>query len=194
MGRGFERHARTFTVLTLVSRVTGLGRDALLARAFGAGATLDAFNFAFQVPNLFRRLFGEGALTASFLPVYARLDEEDPAAARAFAGVMLALLGIALAAITIAGELVLLAIMGTDPAGALGLHLLMVMLPYMPLVCLVAFVGAMLQTHGRFGASASQCADGPILEFRVATTVRRFRIDRIVRLRNGAWKIFDARM
>ncbi len=47
---------------------------------------------------------------------------------------------------------------------------------------------------GRFGASASQCADGPILEFRVGTTVRRFRIDRIVRLRNGAWKIFDARM
>ncbi len=155
MGRGFERHARTFTVLTLVSRVTGLGRDALLARAFGAGATLDAFNFAFQVPNLFRRLFGEGALTASFLPVYARLDRDDPDAARAFAGVMLALLGIALAAITVVGELVLLAVMELDPAGALGLRLLMVMLPYMPLVCLVAFVGAMLQTHGRFGTTAA---------------------------------------
>jgi putative peptidoglycan lipid II flippase len=155
MGRGFERHARTFTVLTMVSRVTGLARDALLARAFGAGATLDAFNFAFQVPNLFRRLFGEGALTASFLPVYARLDRDDPAAARAFAGVMLALVGIALAGLTIVGELVLFALLETDPAGAFGLRLLMVMLPYMPLVCLVAFVGAMLQTHGRFGASAA---------------------------------------
>ena len=67
MGRGFERHARTFTVLTFVSRLTGFVRDALLARVFGAGVAMDAFNFGFQVPNLFRRLFGEGALTASFL-------------------------------------------------------------------------------------------------------------------------------
>ncbi|MFM8640519.1 MAG: murein biosynthesis integral membrane protein MurJ [Planctomycetota bacterium] len=155
MGRGFERHARTFTVLTLVSRVTGLGRDALLARAFGAGPTLDAFNFAFQVPNLFRRLFGEGALTASFLPVYARLDRDDPNAARAFAGVMLALLGIVLAGLTIVGEVALFAILQGDPPAALGLRLLMIMLPYMPLVCLVAFLGAMLQTHGRFGPSAA---------------------------------------
>jgi hypothetical protein len=42
--------------------------------------------------------------------------------------------------------------------------------------------------------SSSQCADGPLFEYRVGTTVRRFRIDRIVRLRGGAWKIFDARM
>lgn len=155
MGRGFERHARTFTLLTLVSRVTGFGRDALLARAFGAGPVLDAFNFAFQVPNLFRRLFGEGALTASFLPVYARLDRDDPAAARRFAGVMLALLAVVLSAITIVGEVVLFLLLERDPPSALGLRLLMVMLPYMPLVCLVAFVGAMLQTHGRFGPTAA---------------------------------------
>jgi putative peptidoglycan lipid II flippase len=155
MGRGFERHARTFTALTLVSRVTGLGRDALLARAFGAGPVLDAFNFAFQVPNLFRRLFGEGALTASFLPVYARLDRDAPEVARNFAGVMLALLGIALGAITVVGEVALYFLVDRDPQSALGLRLLMIMLPYMPLVCLVAFVGAMLQTHGRFGPSAA---------------------------------------
>ncbi|MFM8784221.1 MAG: lipid II flippase MurJ, partial [Phycisphaerales bacterium] len=101
MGRGFERQARTFAALTLLSRVTGLGRDALLARAFGAGPLLDAFNFAFQVPNLFRRLFGEGALSASFLPVYARLDRDDPDAARRFAGLMLAMLSVFLSGLTI---------------------------------------------------------------------------------------------
>ena len=94
MGRGFERHARTFTVLTFVSRITGFARDALLARVFGAGAVMDAFNFAFQVPNLFRRLFGEGALTASFLPVYTKLDRDHPETARQFAGLMLALLAV----------------------------------------------------------------------------------------------------
>jgi hypothetical protein len=51
-----------------------------------------------------------------------------------------------------------------------------------------------LERCGRFGASSSQCADGPIFEYRVGTAVRRFRLDRIVRLRGGAWKIFDARM
>jgi putative peptidoglycan lipid II flippase len=155
MGRGFERHARTFTALTVVSRVTGLVRDAVLARAFGAGALLDAFNLAFMAPNLFRRLFGEGALTASFLPVYARLDRDDPQAARAFAGVMMAVLGIALSALTIAGEVILLLLPHHNPEAAFGIRLLMLMLPYMPLVCLVAFVGAVLQTHGRFGPSAA---------------------------------------
>ncbi len=155
MGRGFERHARTFTALTLISRVTGFGRDALLARAFGAGPLLDAFNFAFQVPNLFRRLFGEGALTASFLPVYARLDRDEPEVARRFAGTMLALVSVLLSGITIVGEVALYALLETDPPSAFGLRLLMIMLPYMPLVCLVALVGAMLQTHGRFGPTAA---------------------------------------
>lgn len=52
MGRGFERHARTFTVLTFISRITGFARDALLARVFGAGAVMDAFNFAFKFESV----------------------------------------------------------------------------------------------------------------------------------------------
>ena len=155
MGRGFERHARTFTVLTFISRITGFARDALLARVFGAGAVMDAFNFAFQVPNLFRRLFGEGALTASFLPVYTKLDRDHPDSARQFAGLMLALLAVLLSGVTIVGEVVLYFIQDMSESPMLGIQLLMVMLPYMPLVCLVALVGAMLQTHGKFGPSAA---------------------------------------
>ncbi len=155
MGRGFERHARTFTVLTFISRITGFARDALLARVFGAGAVMDAFNFAFQVPNLFRRLFGEGALTASFLPVYTKLDRDHPETARQFAGLMLALLAVLLSGVTIVGEIALYFIHDMSESPMLGIQLLMVMLPYMPLVCLVALVGAMLQTHGKFGPSAA---------------------------------------
>ena len=73
MAERFEHHARLMTVLTLVSRVTGLVRDAALARVFGVGPLMDAFNFAFVIPNLFRRLFGEGAISAAFLPRYAEL-------------------------------------------------------------------------------------------------------------------------
>lgn len=155
MSRGFETHARTVTVLTLVSRVTGFARDAVLGRAFGVGAVMDAFNFAFTVPNLFRRLFGEGALSASFLPVYARLANESPESARRFGGLMVALLAVILAGITVAGEALLWWLHQADAPGALGTELLMIMLPYMPLVCLVALLGAVLQVHGRFGPTAA---------------------------------------
>ena len=57
------RAASTISLFTLASRVTGLARDVVVAAAFGAGASLDAFNVAFRIPNLLRRLFGEGAFT-----------------------------------------------------------------------------------------------------------------------------------
>ena len=84
MAERFEHHARLMTVLTLVSRVTGLVRDAALARVYGVGPLMDAFNLAFLVPNLFRRLFGEGAISAAFVPRYAELDRDDPAQARRY--------------------------------------------------------------------------------------------------------------
>ncbi|MDG1899572.1 MAG: lipid II flippase MurJ, partial [Phycisphaerales bacterium] len=68
-----ESNTRTVMVLTGVSRVAGLVRDGVLSRCFGANELTSAFWFAFLIPNLFRRLFGEGALTASFLPVYTKL-------------------------------------------------------------------------------------------------------------------------
>lgn len=159
MARSFEGHARTVSLLTLVSRVTGLARDAAMTRVFGAGPLMDAFNFGFQVPNLFRRLFGEGALTASFLPVYAKLDRDDPARARAFAGALLGGVGILLALLTLTGEALLATIpefVTTEGADSgIGIRLLMIMLPYMPLVCLTALVGAVLQVHHRFGPTAA---------------------------------------
>jgi len=155
MAKSFESHARTVSLLTLVSRITGLARDATLTRIFGAGALMDAFNFGFQVPNLFRRLFGEGALTASFLPVYARLERDDPVRARAFAGTLLGGVSVLLALITIVGEGALWIVPRDGADGGIGLRLLMIMLPYMPFVCLTALLGAVLQVHHRFGPTAA---------------------------------------
>ena len=63
--------ASTVSLLTLVSRITGLAREVLIASTFGASAMTDAFNVAFRIPNLFRRLFAEGAFSQAFVPVLA---------------------------------------------------------------------------------------------------------------------------
>jgi putative peptidoglycan lipid II flippase len=149
-----EKHARTFMLLTLLSRAFGLLRETVQFAVFGMGPVMDAFSLAFQIPNLFRRLFGEGALTASFVPVYARLERDDPAAARRFAGLLLSLLTVFLAAITVVGELVLSVWPAPTPDASLAIRLIAVMLPYMPMVCVVAVIGAMLGVHGRFGPAA----------------------------------------
>ena len=72
--------------LTMVSRVLGFARDILIAATLGSGAVADAFFVAFRFPNLFRRLFGEGAFNSAFVPLFAkRLEGEGREAARKFA-------------------------------------------------------------------------------------------------------------
>ena len=71
------RAASTISLFTLASRVTGLVRDVVVASVFGAGASLDAFNVAFRIPNLLRRLFGEGAFSQAFVPILAHLRASE---------------------------------------------------------------------------------------------------------------------
>jgi putative peptidoglycan lipid II flippase len=72
--------------LTMVSRVLGFLRDILIAAALGTGVVADAFFVAFRMPNLFRRLFAEGAFNSAFVPLFAkRLETEGSDAARTFA-------------------------------------------------------------------------------------------------------------
>jgi len=65
------------SLLTLASRVAGLVRELLVAALFGASATTDAFNVAFRIPNLLRRLFAEGAFSQAFVPVLAATKETE---------------------------------------------------------------------------------------------------------------------
>ncbi len=74
--RKLARSAGIFTGATLVSRILGYARDSMVATFFGAGAAADAFYAAFRISNLFRRLLGEGALSASFIPVFSEYAEK----------------------------------------------------------------------------------------------------------------------
>lgn len=143
---------------TVVSRITGLLRDMLLVHAFGLTWALDAFNYAFQIPNLFRRLFGEGALAAVFVPTFTRTLETEgrPSAWKVLARV-LALMTIILAGIIILIELVILYIWFAHPGGEarrLVLTLTGLMLPFMLTICAVALFSSILNCLGSFVPAA----------------------------------------
>ncbi|MFT5424538.1 MAG: putative peptidoglycan lipid II flippase [Phycisphaerales bacterium] len=155
-------HVRTVSGITLISRFAGLGRDLITARIFGDTVVGSAFAAAFTIPNTFRRLLGEGALSAAFLPQYTRLADSDESAgineAGPYAAIVLRWLALVTGAITVVLELVLLAIILLAPGPferSLSLKLMMVALPFMPLVCTSAILGGMLQAHHRFGVWAA---------------------------------------
>ncbi|MEX2217490.1 MAG: murein biosynthesis integral membrane protein MurJ [Phycisphaerales bacterium] len=171
---GLAGAVRALSGVTLLSRLGGLARDLLLARLFGATAIGSAFNAGFAIPNLFRRLFGEGALSAAFIPEYAQAHKADasvypvgqasrlPGRADQLASLTVLWLLLVTTALTVLIELALLAallLLPYDPARALSFKLIMLMLPFMPLVCTAAILGGMLQVHGRYGPSAT----GPLL-------------------------------
>lgn len=153
---------RATSLVTLGSRLGGLARDVIIVRIFGATAIGSAFAAAFAVPNLFRRLLGEGALSAAFLPEYARAAANDPELARRLASLTVGMLAQATARLTLLVQCVLLVVVWlapTAPARTLSLQLIVLMLPFMPLVCVAAILAGMLQVHGRFGPAAS----GPVI-------------------------------
>ncbi|MEL6498751.1 MAG: murein biosynthesis integral membrane protein MurJ [Planctomycetota bacterium] len=153
-----ERNTRTVAGMTLVSRVFGLARDLVLVRIFADSAVGSAFNAAFALPNIFRRLFGEGALSAAFIPRYTTLEQDDPELSRKYASLVIAALVTITSLLTILGELALLAWLssaGGDPERTLSIHLMMLLLPLMPLVCTVAILGGVLQVNKRFAVPAA---------------------------------------
>jgi len=152
------RDIRTVSGFTVLSRIVGLARDLVTVRVFGDTAIGSAFAAAFAIPNLFRRLFGEGALTAAFLPAYARHLKADPGLAHALATLVVGLLAAGTGAVALAGSAGVLALVFALPPQServLSLLLIVVMLPYMPLICVGAILGGMLQAHGRFAPWAA---------------------------------------
>ncbi len=155
MGKAsFVRSAGLVSACTLLSRVLGLLRDTLCSHYFGATMLWDAFSVAFRIPNLFRRLFGEGALTAAFLPAFVeRMDGGRPEEARALLNRLVTALALFLgvAAAVVAGVTYLLP---DDPKTALTMPLLRIMLPYLPLICVAAIFGAALNGTRHYFAPA----------------------------------------
>ena len=152
--RGFERHAAITMLGTIVSRLFGLAREAVFGRLVGLSDAASAFSFAFMVPNLFRRLFGEGALSSALVPELAQLEQSDPAIAERLASITLARVTAFLAGVVIVAEVLVLLLPTADEANQLGLRLLAITLPYVPLICLAALGAAVLQVRGRFGIAS----------------------------------------
>ena len=140
---------------TMVSRVLGLVRDQLTAAVFGAGPVGAAFLFAFQIPNLFRRLLGEGALTVAIVPVLAdKTAREGKASAFAFLNYVIRrvlpwMMGITLLGMGIAIAWSSLAMDYSKASRAA--ELTAYCLPYMPLICLAALFTSAVNLSGRFG-------------------------------------------
>ncbi len=161
--RAIFSHAKLIGGLTLVSRLLGLARDVVASHVFGVGIVATAFSVAFTIPNLFRRLLGEGALSAAFIPLYAQAEKRSKTdtgeSAADFASGSFNLLLLILIGITLIGEAVLGWMLWADRGSArldrrLLLQFTAVMLPYVLLVCSGAFLSAILQVHKRFGPPA----------------------------------------
>jgi len=153
------RLLKVVSSLTLLSRALGYLRDALTVALLGGGSwQLDTLWVAFPIPNLFRRVFGEGALASSFIPVFSEVRRrEGEEAGWRFASQVLGMLSAVLVSLAALGELVFWALLRWGSPGegsALLLRLLHILFPYLVLICVAALFGAMLQTLGRFALAA----------------------------------------
>ncbi|MBM3513359.1 MAG: murein biosynthesis integral membrane protein MurJ [Alphaproteobacteria bacterium] len=158
------RAVATVGSYTLISRVTGFVRDILTAAYLGAGAAADAFLVAFQFPNLFRRLFAEGAFSAGFVPIFARLHQRDGAEkAQAFADAAYSMLALVLVAFCTAMMLAMPLVMLVVAPGFAkipgqmdrAVELARIAFPYLLFVSLVSLQAGALNALHKFAAAAA---------------------------------------
>ena len=164
-GPSFFGAVRQIGMLTGISRILGFGRDVVLATTIGAGPIADAFFVAFKLPNLFRRLTAEGAITNAFLPAYAKARQQggEDAAASLAEEIQITLLW-GLVALTIVMELAMPYVIGVLAPGftsddgryETAIMLGRITMPYLPMISMVAFWAALTNANNRFlgGAAA----------------------------------------
>jgi putative peptidoglycan lipid II flippase len=157
MSRSGGRSAALVASGILVSRLAGFVRERVFAHYFGNSAAADAVRAALKIPNLIRNLLGEGTLSASFIPVYARLlESDDPRAARALAGAVASILLVASAVAALLGILLAPAITAAVAPGfdaetrRLTVTLVRIIFPGSGLLVLAAWCLGILNTHRRF--------------------------------------------
>lgn len=163
--RAGGKAALTVAMGILISRLVGLLRNTAFAYYFGASAASDAYNAAFKIPGAIRNLLGEGALSASFVPVYSQLlEREDKTAARALANAMLGVLLAAVALLTLAGILAapwlttLLAPGFDEPTRELTTRLTRVLFPMTGVMVLSGWCLGVQNSHRRFFWSYASAA------------------------------------
>ncbi|MGR8950311.1 MAG: murein biosynthesis integral membrane protein MurJ, partial [Gammaproteobacteria bacterium] len=149
--------------MTTISRVLGLVRDQVIAYYFGANFKTDAFFVAFKIPNLFRRMFAEGAFNQAFVPVLSEYKEQrDQQEVRQLVGATLGALSVVLLAITAIGVLAAPIVITIFAPGfsespdkiTLASDMLRWTFPYLLFISLTALFGGVLNTYGRFAVPA----------------------------------------
>jgi len=149
--------------MTLLSRISGLARDIVIARLFGAGPLMDAFVFAFKLPNLLRRFFAEGAFAQAFVPVISGYRAtRSPAEARELIARVAGSLAAVLFVVTLIGVVaapVLLLVFGTglvagDGPTEVATAMLRFTFPYVLFISLTGMAGSVLNAYGRFAVPA----------------------------------------
>jgi putative peptidoglycan lipid II flippase len=157
------RALSTVSGMTLISRITGLARESLKAAAFGAGVQMDAFEAAFRLPNILRRLFAEGAFSQAFVPIFAEyrrqrgLDES-----RALIGRVGTLMAVGLLVLSIVGVLVAPWLVYALASGfsrtpgkvELTASMIRIVFPYILFVSLVSLAGGVLNVYRQFAIPA----------------------------------------
>lgn len=147
----------------MISRVFGFIRDMVTASLFGASAQFDAFSIAFRIPNLMRRLFAEGSFSQAFVPVLSEYrKQQSTEEVKRFINAMSGTLAFVLLIVTLAGVigapwLIRLFAPGFSSSGDrfdLAVTMLRINFPYLMLISLTAFSGAILNTHSRFWVAA----------------------------------------
>ena len=158
------KSASTVSVWTLASRITGLVRESLMAAMFGASAMTDAFNVAFRIPNLFRRLFAEGAFSQAFVPVLAASKAQNGDAATkividkvatvlAWALVVTCVVGVAVAPFMVWA---MASGLQKEPKGYdAAVWMTRFMFPYIGFMSMVALSSGVLNTYKRFAVPAA---------------------------------------
>ena len=155
---GLIRSSAIFAALTLVSRFLGLARDLVITAKLGAAMAGDAYYTAQTFPNLFRRMFAEGAFAAAFVPEYARRLVDDKEAADRYAADALATVAAFTVALTVVCQLAMPWIMRVysygflaDPVKfKLAVILTQITMPYLPCVVIASLFAGVLQARGRF--------------------------------------------
>ena len=149
--------------MTMVSRILGFIRDAIIARMFGVGMATDAFFVAFKLPNLLRRIFAEGAFSQAFVPILAEYRQtRSPEATQAFVQHIAGLLSFMLVIVTAIGILAAPWIIYLTAPGfatsadkfELAATMLRITFPYILLISLSSLVGSILNTYHQFSIPA----------------------------------------
>ena len=157
------RALATISSMTLVSRILGFVRDAVIARAFGAGLYTDAFFVAFRLPNLLRRLFAEGAFAQAFVPILGEYrNTRTPDETRSLVDHVTTWLGLALIVVSAVGMIAAPLIVYLTAPGfvaspdkfAVTVQLLRITFPYIFFISLTSLAGGILNTWSRFSVPA----------------------------------------